>query len=82
MPRETLNGRLRNLADEIVDRGLTLSQARREFEKQLVIAALRHNDCSIGRSADALGIHRNTLRNKVGSLDIELDRVRAHGDDG
>ena len=68
--KKSLNGRLCKLVDELVDQGLTLDQARREFEKRFIVAALRSNDGNVSRSADAIGVHRNTLRNKVGSLGI------------
>ncbi len=71
-----LNGRLRQIVDELVRRGLSLEQARREFEKQFIISSLRSNDCSVGRSAKCLGVHRNTLRNKVSSLGIAVDELR------
>ncbi len=65
-----LNGDLRALVDELVDKGLTLGQARREFERQFIVAALRSHQGNLGGSAKSLGIHRNTLRNKVGDLGI------------
>lgn len=71
MDSHTLNGRLRHLVDELVEKGLTLEQARTEFERQYIVCSLRHHDGSIGRSASALGIHRNTLRNKITKLGIE-----------
>jgi DNA-binding NtrC family response regulator len=77
MPPENLNGRLRQIVDELVRHGLTLEQARREFEKQFIVSSLEHNDFNLGRSARCLGIHRNTLRNKTSSLDIELDALRS-----
>ena len=69
--KKTLNGQLCKLVDELVDQGLTLDQARREFEKQFIVSALRTNDGNVTRSASAIGVHRNTLRNKVGSLGIK-----------
>jgi DNA-binding NtrC family response regulator len=69
---ETLNGRLCQIVQELVHRGLTLEQARKEFERQFILASLASHDGSIGRSAKSLGIHRNTLRNKVSSLGIEV----------
>ena len=74
MAEKSLNGRLCQIVNELVQRGLTLEQARKEFERQFIIASLNSHDGSIGRSAKALGIHRNTLRNKVSSLDIEVPR--------
>jgi DNA-binding NtrC family response regulator len=70
---QSLNGRLSQIVDELVCRGLTLAQARREFERQFIVAALRTNDGNLCRSARSLGVHRNTLRNKVCDLGIGND---------
>ena len=69
--KKNLNGRLVQLVDELVDKGLTLSQGTKEFEKQYILATLRQTDGNLSRAARTLGIHRNTLRNKVGTLGIE-----------
>ncbi len=68
--KQNLNGRLFQIVDELVRRGVTLDQARREFEKQFIVAALRTNEGNFSRSAKSLGVHRNTLRNKVSGLGI------------
>ena len=65
-----LNGRLLEIVDELVDQGLTLEQARQEFERQFISASLRTNDWNFCRSARSLGVHRNTLRNKMSSLGL------------
>ena len=75
MARQNLNGRLFQLVDELVRKGLTLDQARREFEKQFIVASLRSNQGNYCRSARSLGVHRNTLRNKVCDLGIAADDV-------
>jgi DNA-binding NtrC family response regulator len=72
-----LNGRLTQIVDELVRRGLTLTQARREFERQFIVAALRSNGGNLCRSARSLGVHRNTLRNKVSDLGIAADDTKA-----
>ena len=72
-----LNGRLYEIVDELVRRGVPLEQARREFERQFITAALRNNDGNLSQSALSIGVHRNTLRNKVCSLGIpDKDRAR------
>jgi DNA-binding NtrC family response regulator len=71
VPDHTLNGRLCRLVTDLVDHGVSLQQAKGEFERQFVLAALREHQGSLTRSADALGIHRNTLRNKMAALEIE-----------
>ena len=68
--KQTLNGRLFEIADELVTRGVSLAQARREFERQFITSALRQNDGNLTQSARILGVHRNTLRNKVSGLGI------------
>lgn len=68
--QETLNGQLNGVIDELVSRGITLQQARREFERMYVLAALRRYDGNLTRSAKELGVHRNTLSNKVAALRI------------
>lgn len=70
MATRNLNGRLLEIVDELVDQGLTLEQARQEFERQFITASLRTNDWNFCRSARSLGVHRNTLRNKMSSLGL------------
>jgi DNA-binding NtrC family response regulator len=70
MVEQNLNGRLYQIVDELVRRGLTLEQARREFERQFIVASLKSNRGNFCRSAKSLGVHRNTLRNKVSDLGI------------
>lgn len=77
MKEPNLNGRLTQIVDELVRRGLTLTQARREFERQFIVASLRSNGGNLCRSARSLGVHRNTLRNKVSDLGIGVDDAKA-----
>ncbi|HEX6199934.1 MAG TPA: helix-turn-helix domain-containing protein [Thermoanaerobaculia bacterium] len=77
MAVKDLNGRLRQIVDELVGSGVTLEQARREFERQFIVSSLRSHEFSVGRSADSLGVHRNTLRNKISNLGIEVDTLRS-----
>lgn len=76
---QNLNGSLSKIVDELVRRGITLEQARREFEKQFIVASLKSNEGNFCRSAKSLGVHRNTLRNKVSTLGIAPDDVRSRG---
>ena len=73
--KRSLNGRLGQIVNELVKRGVTLEQARREFEKQFIVAALRDNEGNFSRSAESLGVHRNTLRNKVCNLGIKENDI-------
>jgi DNA-binding NtrC family response regulator len=71
MAQQDLKGQLVDIVGELVEQGVTLAQARREFEKQFIVASIRSNDGNLGRSARSMGVHRNTLRNKVSDLGIE-----------
>ena len=42
--RQNLNGRLSQIVDELVHQGVTLEQARQEFERQFIVASLRSNE--------------------------------------
>ena len=79
MAEQNLNGSLGRIVDELVRRGITLEQARNEFERQFIVASLKSNEGNFCRSARSLGVHRNTLRNKVSTLGIKQDDLRALG---
>lgn len=70
MGRKNLKSGLTPIVDELVRRGVTLQQARQEFERQFIEASLKSNGGNLCRSARSLGVHRNTLRNKVSNLGI------------
>ena len=72
MSRKNLKSGLTLIVDELVRRGVTLQQARQEFERQFIKASLKSNGGNLCRSARSLGVHRNTLRNKVSNLGIEM----------
>jgi two-component system nitrogen regulation response regulator NtrX len=50
--------------------GQSLSEARREFEKRLIIQALERHDGNVSRAADELGLERTNLHKKMKMLDI------------
>ncbi len=77
MKRNNLKDGLSRIVDELVDRGVTLEQARKEFERQFIVASIRSNSGNLGRSAQSLGVHRNTLRNKVSNLGIATEEYNS-----
>ena len=77
--KRNLNGHMTELVEELVACDLPLSQGVREFEKQYILASLRKNEGNLTRSAQCLGIHRNTLRNKVDNLGIRQSDIVARG---
>lgn len=77
MSTKNMKGKLLQIVDELVEQGITLEQARKEFEKQFIVASIRSNGGNLGRSAQSLGVHRNTLRNKVSNLGIASDEYNS-----
>ncbi len=61
---------LEKLIAEWVRGEITLGQAMREFERRYIAIALSANRGNRSLAARKLGIHRNTLINKVKSLNI------------
>jgi DNA-binding NtrC family response regulator len=59
--REQLDG----LVGEMVARGLRFDEAQRELEKRFITHVLAKADGNLGKAADLLGIHRNTLTRKM-----------------
>lgn len=74
-----LNGRLCQLVEDLVDRGISYKQARREFERRYLVETLRRHDGNLTRAAATLGIHRNTLRNKLSTLKVGADDYQTEG---
>ena len=57
--------RLERLVEEMVDKGVQFEDAVREFEKRFIARVLGRCDGSLTKTADSLGIHRNTLSRKI-----------------
>ena len=66
-----ISERLERLVEEMVDRGVQFDDAVREFEKRFIARVLGSCEGSLTRTADALGIHRNTLTRKLGQYKIK-----------
>ena len=60
-----MRNRLEKLIDEMLDGQILLDEAREEFEKIYIQKALDRYNNHLSKTADALGIHRNTLSKKV-----------------
>jgi DNA-binding NtrC family response regulator len=63
--------RLERLVEEMVDKGVHFEDAVREFEKRFISRVLGRHDGSLTKTADALGMHRNTLTRKMGDYKIK-----------
>jgi DNA-binding NtrC family response regulator len=69
--------RLEKLVEDMVDRGVRFDDAVREFEKRFITRVLDGSAGSLTKTADALGMHRNTLRRKLGVYKIKRSRTGA-----
>jgi DNA-binding protein Fis len=56
---------LEHLVDEMVTKGVRYEDAHREFEKKFIAFVMLKVDGNLGKAADLLGMHRNTLSRKI-----------------
>ena len=66
-----ISERLERLVEEMVERGVQFDDAVREFEKRFISRVLGRCDGSLTKTADVLGMHRNTLTRKMGEYKIK-----------
>ncbi len=66
----TIADKLEKLIEEMVDKGVQFEDAVREFEKRFIMRVLAKSDGNLSRTADALGVHRNTLSRKIAEYKI------------
>jgi DNA-binding NtrC family response regulator len=66
-----ISERLERLVEEMVDRGVLFDEAVREFERRFIMRVLGCHEGSLTKTADALGIHRNTLTRKMVAYKIK-----------
>jgi DNA-binding NtrC family response regulator len=67
--------RLEAVIEEMLDGHIRLDEALQEFEKLYIQKAFTRNKKRITNTADALGIHRNTISKRVNSY-REQERAR------
>ena len=60
-----MKDQLEQLVAELLVKGVRYEDAQREFEKRFITQALQKMDGNLGKTADLLGIHRNTLSRKI-----------------
>ena len=61
-----MRARLEALIDEMLDGHILLAEAVSEFERLYIKKALGRNKDHLSKTAQALGIHRNTISKRVG----------------
>jgi transcriptional regulator with PAS, ATPase and Fis domain len=60
-----MRSRLESLVEEMVDRKVRFEDAMREFEKCFITKVMERNRGNLSKTAKELGIHRNTLSNRL-----------------
>ena len=68
---------LERLVDEMVAKGVRYEDAQREFEKRFIAQVLQKADGNLGKAADLLGMHRNTLSRKIAEYRLDAARDSA-----
>ena len=66
-----ISDKLEKLVEEMVDKGVQFDDAVHEFEKRFIVCVLGNCQGSLTKTADTLGIHRNTLTRKMGEYRIK-----------
>ena len=66
-----IGDRLEKLIQEMIDRDVRFADAVREFEKRFIAGVLGRCDGSLTRTADTLGLHRNSLTRKMTEYKIK-----------
>ncbi len=67
---------MESLIDEMLDGQILLNEALSEFEKLYIQKALLRFGEHFSNTADALGIHRNTLSKRVSAYQTPLGMLR------
>jgi DNA-binding NtrC family response regulator len=62
---------LEQLVGEMVEKGIRFDDAQREFEKRFIARVVSKCNGNLGKAADTLGVHRNTLTRKIQVLKIK-----------
>ncbi|MBN2206339.1 MAG: helix-turn-helix domain-containing protein [Candidatus Aminicenantes bacterium] len=68
---QTIHQKMEAISKDIVDKEIPLDDTLKEFEKVCLEAALKKYKGNITKIAKALGVHRNTLHNRIKVLRIK-----------
>ena len=64
-----IRDRMEDLIEEMLDGQIMLNEALSEFEKLYIQKAMKRFNEHLSNSANALGIHRNTLSKRVATYE-------------
>jgi DNA-binding NtrC family response regulator len=67
--------KIERLVEEMVDKDVQFEDAVREFEKRFISQVLGRCDGSLTKTAETLGIHRNTLTRKMAEYKVKRRAV-------
>ncbi len=73
----TIDERLRVIAAELLDAGITLPQACEEFERKYIDEALKKTRANVTQASKKLGVHRNTLHLKLRIMRTDEEVARS-----
>jgi len=65
-----MKDQLEALVNRMIEQGILFPDAVTEFEKRFIQRILEKNNDNLSKTAEALGIHRNTLSRKVEALGL------------
>jgi transcriptional regulator with PAS, ATPase and Fis domain len=60
-----MKAELESLIEQMITRGILFEEAVREFEKRFILNVLERHNHNLSKTAEALGIHRNTLSKRL-----------------
>ena len=63
----------------MVTKGVKYTDAQREFEKKFIAHVLSQSDGNLGKAAEVLGIHRNTLTRKITEYRLKRLTLEIYG---
>lgn len=66
-----MKDQLEALIDRMIDNGIQFPEAVSEFEKRFIQRLLEKHNGNLSKTAEALGIHRNTLSRKREELGLD-----------
>ena len=61
----SIDDRLNAIIRELIGNGITLEQAVEAFEGKYIVAAMSASRGNVTQASKKLGVHRNTLHNKL-----------------
>lgn len=63
-----MKNQLDALINQMIDNGIAFEDALGEFQRRFINRVLEKNNGNLCKAAKALGIHRNTLSRKIGTM--------------